>query len=138
MGISKDRRTISGAEYRCVSMPWTQSTAGAAKDVVMMVAPAKAVIEQCIIVSDTATTASVAITHYTMQIRNLTQSENLLATAASVVGADWVADTPYTLTPDQNQIVSQDDVIEFQIGAVGTPTDLRTAIITLQCNYRPI
>ena len=138
MGISKDRRTISGAEYRATTINYIQATAGVGQNNFLMAAPSKAVIEQVIIISDTASTASITAQHYEFQVNNLTQSEDLISTAVSTVTADIVADTPYILTPDQNNIVAQADVIEFQVSVAGTPTDFTSARITVQCNYRPI
>jgi len=138
MGIEKFRRHVSGAEFRTTGITYTQATAGVGANSFLMAAPCNCVVEEVILISDTATTASVAAQHYEFQVANMTQSENLLSAVKSTVTANVLADTAFVITPDQNNIVTQDDVIEFQVTVAGTPTDLSGARMTVQCNYRPV
>lgn len=136
MSIEKFRRKLSGAERRAEIVNYIQAAAGVGQNQYLMVAPNNAVLETVDIVSDTASTGSVAGQHYEFNVHNLTQSYDMLAANVSTVTTDLAADTVYTLTPDQTTIISKGDVIELQVSVAGTPTDFTTAIIVAQSNYR--
>lgn len=141
MGLEKFRRKLSGAENRSQSTLVYPVFGTPGANYFLMSAPCKAIIEEVVLVSDTVTTASTAANHFDAQVANLTQSKNLLSTAESFVANDFVADTAWSLDPDQNNIVEQNDVIELQISATGTggvTGVASTAKIIAQVFYRPV
>lgn len=138
MGIEKFRRTVSGSEYRAVAVNYTQAAAGTGQNQYLMAAPNKAVLEQVQILSDTASTGSVTAQKYEFNVRNITDSYDMIATSISSVDGEVLADTAFNLTPDQTTIISKGDIIELQVSVTGTPTDLTSAIIIAQANYRPV
>lgn len=88
------------------------------------------------LLSDTASSGSDGSNNYAFQLRNLTQGEDLLATAVNTNGNEIAADTPYQITPDQNNTaLPVGDVIELQITKTGTATDLSSAEVYAQVGY---
>ncbi|NQW16761.1 MAG: hypothetical protein HQ478_04670 [Chloroflexi bacterium] len=103
----------------------------------LFVAPYDCNIQAVSIVSDTAVAAS-DTNYYSHQIQNLTQAEALLSAAQTTKitgGAAIAVDAPYAITPDQNSIVSNGDVIELQVTATGTPTDISAAQLVAVVEY---
>lgn len=91
------------------------------------------------IISDTATTSSDGTDNWTFQVVNLTETEDLIATAATTNGAEIAADTRYALGVDQNNVkanLDAGDVLELQITKNGTPTDLSSANVLVQIDYK--
>jgi hypothetical protein len=86
-------------------------------------------------ISSSSGTTSDGSNNWSFQIQNLTQAEALLSTAKSTNGAEISADTAYLLNPDQNQLIDEDDVIEFQATKTGSPGDLTEAMV--QIEYMP-
>ena len=101
----------------------------------LMVAPSAGAVVQISIVSDTATSGSDGTNNWTMQVRNLTQGKDLLATAATTNGNEIAADTVWDLGPDQNLTLAANDVLELQVTKNGSPTDLSSAEILAQIEY---
>lgn len=90
------------------------------------------------LISDTATSGSDASNNWSFQVRNLTASLDLIASAKTTNGAEIAADTRYSLGVDQNNAKADlggGDVIELQITKTGTPTDLSGAKVTVQIDY---
>ena len=103
----------------------------------IFVAPYDCCIDQVSIVSDTAVTAS-DTNYYSFQVQNLTASLALLSgaqTTKTTGGTAITADAPYAVAPDQNQVVSDGDVLELQITETGTATDLTAAQIAAVVEY---
>lgn len=103
----------------------------------VFVAPYDCKIDQVSIVSDIGVAAS-DTNYYSFQVQNLTQSESLLAsqkTTQSTGGTAVTADAPYELNPDQNQVVSDGDLIELQITETGVATDLSAAEVLVVVEY---
>ena len=103
----------------------------------LFVAPYDCNIDQVYLVSDTAVAAS-DTNYYSFQVQNLTQSEALLSspqTTQATGGTAITADTPYALAPDQNQVISDGDVLELQVTDTGTATDLTGAEIIAVIEY---
>ena len=68
------------------------------------------------LVSDTATTSSSAgVKGYLFQVENVTQAENLFATAPGTKDAEIAVGTRYLLQPGQNQSTAVGDVCQLQI-----------------------
>jgi len=91
------------------------------------------------IVSDTATSGSSAVNNWSFQVRNLTAGLDLLATAKTTNGAEIAADARYSLGVDQNNAKANlggGDVLELQITKTGTPTDLSSAKVIVQVDYK--
>lgn len=95
--------------------------------------PAAWVAERVYIISDAATSSSVAsTTEYTWMLRNQTQAENLFSatpstatTVGGVGGGELAADAVTgggTLTANQNTDIAAGDVIRFTVTKVGSPT----------------
>ena len=103
----------------------------------MFVAPYDCRIDQVCLVSDTAVAAN-DTNYYSFQVQNLTQSEALLSSAQTTQatgGTAITADTPYAVTPDQNQVISDGDVLELQVTETGVATDLTGAEIIAVVEY---
>ena len=103
----------------------------------LFVAPYDCRIDEVSLLSDTAVQANDS-NYYSIQVRNLTRSESLLSsprrTRTSEVGAideDEVLD----LSPDQNQVVNDGDVLELQVSRTGTPANLSAAEIIAVVEY---
>lgn len=104
---------------------------------VFFVAPYDCKIDQVSIVSDIGVAAS-DTNFYSFQVQNLTQSESLLTsqkTTQSTGGTAVTADAPYALNPDQNQVVSDGDLIEIQITETGIATDVSAAEVLVVVEY---
>lgn len=84
------------------------------------------------VISDTASTGSDGSNNWTFQIRNKTQAQDLLATAATTNGSEIAVDTPFDVAADQNQTVAVDDVLEFQATKNGTATSLTRVSIQVE------
>ena len=90
-------------------------------------------INQILLVSDTATSGSDGSNNFTFQVQNLTQANSLLSAATTTDSNEIVADTAYSITPNQNNTgLAQGDVIELQITKTGTPTDLPSAEVMIE------
>jgi hypothetical protein len=103
----------------------------------VFVAPYDCKIDQVSIVSDIGVTAS-DTNYYSFQVQNLTQSESLLAsqkTTQSTGGTAITADSPYELNPDQNQVVSDGDLLELQVVETGIAEDLTAAEVLVVVEY---
>lgn len=103
----------------------------------IFVAPYDCRIDQVSLVSDTAVATS-DTNYYAFQVQNLTQAAALLSSAKTTQatgGSAISADVPYELSPDQNVVVSDGDVIELQVTETGTATDLTSAEILIAVEY---
>ncbi len=97
----------------------------------LFVAPYDCKVDQVSLVSDTAVAAS-DTNYYAFQVQNLTQSQALLSSAKTTQATGGTAitgDSPYNLSPNQNQVISDGDVLELQITETGVATDLTAAEI---------
>lgn len=84
-----------------------------------------ATIEEVRIVSTTATTGSSAgVTDYVFDVYNVTDSHSLFSATQTTGTTEITANTVYTLTPDQNNTITADDVLEFRVTVNGSPTSL--------------
>jgi len=95
-------------------------------------------IENVRLVSDVATSGSTATTkEYAFQIVNLTDTEDLLATAVKTGTTEITADTVYEITPDQNNTgLGEGTVLELQITKTGSPTDLSSAEVVVFVDWK--
>ena len=84
-------------------------------------------VEGIIINSDTATSSSDAGNNYAFMLRNLTQSQDLMASAITTNGNEIAENTAYLIQANQNQTVSQNDVIALVITKTGSATNLSSA-----------
>jgi hypothetical protein len=103
----------------------------------IFVAPYDCRVDQVSIVSSTGVPAN-DTNYYGFQVQNLTASAALLASAKTTqaTGGEAVtADVPYELSPDQNQVVSDGDVLELQVTENGTGTDLTAAQVIVAVEY---
>ena len=103
----------------------------------LFVAPYDCNIATVSIVSDTAV-ATNNTNYYSFQVQNLTQAEALLSAAQTTEttgGAAIAVDTPYAVTPDQNSVISDGDVLELQVTEAGTATDLTSAQLVAVVEY---
>ncbi len=103
----------------------------------LFVAPYDCRVDQVYLVSDTGVAAN-DTNYYSFQVQNLTESEALLSSAQTTQatgGTAITADEPYALTPDQNQVISDGDVLELQITETVTATDLTGAEIIAVVEY---
>ena len=81
------------------------------------------------LISDVGTSGSDGANNWSFQVRNLTQANDLLSTAAATNVAEITADTVWEFSPDQNEDISASDVLELQITKNGNPSDLSAAEI---------
>jgi hypothetical protein len=123
----RDTLTASEATERVVALrvgkDWATLSATRTEYLAVIDVP-KATIEAVELVSTTATTSD-GSNKWTFQITNVTQSNNLLASAADTNGAlgDLAVDTRKTITPDQNTQVVDGDVLELVATKTGSPGD---------------
>lgn len=103
----------------------------------LFVAPYDCRIDQVSLLSNTAVQTS-DTNYYAFQVRNLTQSEALLATPVRTRTSDAGAiksDEVFDLSPDQNQVINDGDVLELQVIITGSPADLSEAEIIAVVEY---
>lgn len=103
----------------------------------LFVAPYDCKIDQVSLVSDTAVAAN-DTNYYSFQVQNLTAAKALLSSAKTTQATGGTAitgDAPYDLSPSQNQVISDGDVLELQITETGTATDLTSAEIVAVVEY---
>ncbi len=97
-------------------------------------------IVDVVLVSDTATSGSGATKKYDFQIKDKTNTKDLLATAVTTNSNEIAADSAYHITPDQNNVsLGKDTVLELDIAvedAGGSPTDLSSAEVTAYILWR--
>ena len=103
----------------------------------LFVAPYDCKIDQVSLLSNTAVQAS-DDNYYILQVRNLTRSEGLLSTPRRTRAVDdgpIKADVVFDLSPDQNQVVNDGDVLELHVSKTGAPVDLSEADIIAVVEY---
>ncbi len=103
----------------------------------LFVAPYDCRIDQVSLLSDTAVQAS-DTNYYSLQIRNLTQSESLLSSprrTRTSGGEAITGDEVFELSPDQNRVLDDGDVLELQITEAGSPVDLTDAELVAVVEY---
>ena len=103
----------------------------------LFVAPYDCNIDQVSLLSDTAVQAH-DDNYYTFQVRNKTQSEGLLSTPVRTRTSDAGAlkgDEVFDLSPDQNQVINDGDVLELEVTKTGAPPDLTEAEIIAVVEY---
>ena len=103
----------------------------------LFVAPYDCMIDQVSLLSDTAVQAH-DDNYYAFQVRNMTQSEALISVPVRTRSSDAGAikgDTVFDLSPDQNRVISDGDVLELQVTKVGAPADLMDAEIIAVVEY---
>jgi len=87
-------------------------------------------IVDIVILSDTSTTGSDGSNNYAFQVKDKTNTKDLLATAVNTNGNELTADTAFHITPDQENInLGVDTVLELDITETGTATKLADAEI---------
>ena len=100
----------------------------------LFVAPYDCRIDQVSLLSDTAVQQHDA-NYYAFQVRNKTQSEALLSIPRRTRPSDDGAikgDEVFDLSPDQNQVIHDGDVLELEVTKVGAaPTLLNAEIIAV-------
>ena len=106
----------------------TLGDVSASNDHFLFIAPCNLKIINVQFVTET-TDAIDATDFWTFQIANLTDSVNLMAAVVTneTGGTAITADTPYDLTPDQNQDVNKGDVLELQMVKAASATTLAAA-----------
>jgi len=80
------------------------------------------------------TTIAIDTTNYWQaQLANLTQIDDLLSTADNMnYDSALTADTPYTITPDQNQYLRDGDVLELQLTKVSSADNLSGLLVEVE------
>ncbi len=107
------------------------------KNVYAFVAPYDCKVDQVSLVSDVAVGAS-DTNYYSFQVQNVTRSLALLSAAKTtrVTGGTAIAqNVPYDLAPNQNQVVSDGDVLQVQVTETGAATDLTAAEVVVNVEY---
>lgn len=104
------------------------TVSGAATSFVLMADEARKVLRIALVSTGSSTSSSG--NEVTFDLYNVTQGHSLFSgtvgtdTALAGVGggADFAANTPVVLTPDQNQDVAAGDVLELRLAVTGAPT----------------
>jgi hypothetical protein len=136
--IVKNRGRFSSAASMSDTATITIGAGTADQDFVIFSAPTKCVVDSFSIIANASSTAQTAANHMNFQFINVTQSENLLATAHSLAGADLTADVAKVISTDQNSIVEQNDVIQFKNANTGTGGVTQfSGIVQISTRYRP-
>lgn len=98
----------------------------------MLVAPTEIKITKIKVVVDTAI-ALHADNYYTLQLANLTQIDDLLATADTMGKvAGIAADTVREIVPDQNLYLRPDDALELQLTKVASGSNLSGLLVEIE------
>ncbi len=108
-----------------------------AKQRFIFVAPHDCRIDDVQVVSDTGVSAS-DVNYYSFQVQDLSAGMALLSspkTTRVTGGTAITADTPYSLAPNQNQVVSDGAVLELQMTETGAAVDLTGAEIIVVVEY---
>jgi hypothetical protein len=106
----------------------------------MLVAPCDMTIDKLLVVSDTTTVGSASEGNYGVMIENVSQEVDLLSAEQTTDGAEITADTPWSVTPDQNTNLNAGDLIRVTIAVNGSgpgTTGLSAARVTLQLQGYP-
>ncbi len=101
-------------------------------------APYQLRIHRIVIISDLATSGSDGTDNWSFQIRNHTDSQDLLAAPQTTQTGEIVVNGRLRIAPDQNQILQAARVLELQIVKNNTPTDLTSAEIAVMVYYTPV
>jgi hypothetical protein len=94
---------------------------------IMWIAPLSCTIQNVLLVSDTATSGSDASNNYNFNVTNKTQTQDMLSAAVTTNGNEIAQFVAYEIQPDQNNSVSQGDVITLNITKNNTATNLSSA-----------
>lgn len=100
----------------------------------ILVAPCAMTVSDLLVVSDTTTSGSDADNNVSVQIHNVTQATTMRAAPALTDGNEVAANTPWSVTPDQNADIAAGDVIRvtFTINGAGPVTvDLSAARVSI-------
>lgn len=102
----------------------------------IFVAPCKCYVKDVWLITETGA-ALHGTAYHSFQVKNVTQTLDLMAAAVSYLtgGTAITADTPYKLTPDQNNLLAAEDVIELDITKVSTPTALEECSVILVVSF---
>ncbi len=90
------------------------------------------------ILSDTATAGSTGANNYSFQLRNHTDSQDLIAAPQTTQTGELVVNGRLRITLDQNQVIGAGRVLELQIVKNGAPTDLSAAELAVMIYYLPV
>lgn len=116
---------------------WSQQTVSvdlgdlsASLDKYLIAMPAAGRVLAARVTSSTTTSSSSSGNEWTFQLRDVTNSLDLFSTAPGTFtsvggvggGSELVLGTPEVFLPDQNALLSADDIIELQVAKVGSPT----------------
>ncbi len=107
------------------------------KNVYVFVAPYDCRIDQVSLTSDIAVAAN-DTNYYSFQVQNVTKSLSLLSAVKTtrVTGGQAItANAPYDLSPNQNLVVSDGDVLQLQVTETGVATDLTTGEVVATVEY---
>jgi hypothetical protein len=99
-------------------------------------APGKYYIRAAYLTTETA--LAINGTNYrSFQLTNVTDTEDLLAAAVTTFtgGTAITADTPYAITPDQNNALDAGDVLELVQTKTASPTALEECSLTLVVSF---
>ena len=102
-------------------------------DMYVMRATAAITIVEAYLIVGTSTSSS-AGNKWGIQVRNLTQAEDLISSAYDTNGADLSADAATALGVDQNLTIAAGDILEIQFVATGAPTALDRLCVSLVYN----
>lgn len=102
-------------------------------------APAACTISAIRLISSATTSGSDATNHYEFNVRNATAGNNLGAANTSTVSNELTAESPKTITADQNLTLAAGDGLNFRTqilddGGAG-PTGLNTAALKVLIDY---
>jgi len=89
------------------------------------------VVKRVTLISDTATASSDASNRWQFNVRNVTQSEDLLAADVATDAAEIAANVPFVLTPDQNDAIAADDVLRLEVTKTGSPTSPLAQVLVM-------
>jgi hypothetical protein len=103
----------------------------------LMPCPSKFVVEKFSILSTTATTGSSSGNEWQFQAKNRTTTTDLFSAAVGTFtslggvggGAEIAVDTAYLLTPNQNQTMNENAVLEWRFVKVGVITTLTQCVV---------
>ena len=107
----------------------------ASKNVHILICPPVEVqVKTVSLLVDTAIAAN-DTNYWSAQLINLTQDDTLLVavkTSKATGGTAFTADTPWDMTPDQNQYLRPNDVLELQLAKAASASTLSNLVIQVE------
>lgn len=134
--IAQIQKCLAEAVARSIPVHTLIGTLSATDQKRVFVAPSKCYVRGAVLVTETADPVD-GTDYWSFKLVNVTQTKDLNSAAKTnfTGGTAITGDTPYALTPDQNNELARDDVIEFQATKAGSATALNECSVILFVSF---